>query len=353
MKRRQLGQAMVEYVIVTAAFVGAFFWSANADCPGYDNCISKLLTVMHDNYEGYSASMSAVQKYGEFTTDGGGSGDDSGGSGDDGDGGSDGGGSDGGGPPVLNPSGITEVSLATSATGFSTYGYLRADGSVVDGNGNVVGFYSEADNTLTTVEGDIINNVIIERVIVDEEGNTLHLRAVTGCSGSPAPVYAWGYESKASGKVFNNVNQNELNIGSLCTAASFKVVNNQQQPQAGRVIDGEYYAAVFAVSVSSAPLESNGEVVYWEDLGICSIMAIDWDDGVNYNTNPFLNPHDQHQAEVDIYQQQLVLFSDEDEKIGEMDQIDYVEQTAIYGVAVEPNDCPSARVISQPDPVFP
>ncbi|PHS25413.1 MAG: hypothetical protein COA83_05680 [Methylophaga sp.] len=340
MKRRQLGQAMVEYIIVTAAFVGAFFWSANADCPGYDNCISKVLTVMHDNFEGYSNSISSVQKYGDFTTDGGG---DASGGGDGGSGGDDGGGSGGdSGPPVLNPDGITEVALATSSTGLSTYGYLRADGTVVDGRGNVVGFYSETDNTLTTVEGSVINNVVIDRVIVDEEGNILHLRAVTGCSGSPAAVYAWGYKSKASGKVFNNVNQNELNIGGLCTKASFKVVNNNQQPQAGRVIDGEYYAAVFAVSVSSAPLEPNGEVIYWQDLGICSIMAIDWDDSVNHSAHP-----------EDVYEQQLLLFADEDEKIGEMDQIDYVEQTAIYGVAVEPNDCPSARVISQPDPVFP
>lgn len=335
MKRHQLGQAMVEYVIVTAAFVGAFFWTANTDCPGYDNCISKLLTVMHDNYEGYSNSMSAVQKYGEFTTDGSDDDDGSDGGGDGSDGG--GGGSDGGGPTELNPDGITEVALVTNSTGLSTYGYLRADGSVVDGMGNVVGFYSEGDNTLTLLDGTVIDNVVVERVVVDEEGNVLHLRAVIGCSGSPAPVYSWGYESKVSGKVFNNINQNELEIGDLCTGASFKVVDNNGQSLAGRVIDGEYYAAVFAVNVSNTPLESNGEVIYWEDLGICSVMAEDWDDDVNYGIIPELT-----------YTQQLALFNDDDANIGKMDQIDYVEQTAVFGVPVETNDCPSSRVISQP-----
>lgn len=222
----------------------------------------------------------------------------------------------------------------TSDNGASTYGFLRPDGTVVDVDGNIVGFYSEEDGTLTGVDGSVIN-VDLQNVIVDEVGNILHLRAITGCTGSPRPVYSWGYQSKVSGRVFNSVNQNEIEIGNLCTAASFKVVDNDGNPQAGRIVDGEYYAAIFAIGVSDDPLEPTGEVIYWEDFGFCTVMIDDWDEDVG-GGGAF------------AYIQRLALFGDDDANIGRMDQVDYVEQTGIFEVPTEPNDCPSNRTISQP-----
>ena len=71
MINKYLGQAMAEYLVVVTALVSTMFWGANATCPNpngslqYTNCIQNLLTTMHDKYEGYSNSMTAVHRYGE------------------------------------------------------------------------------------------------------------------------------------------------------------------------------------------------------------------------------------------------------------------------------------------------
>lgn len=333
MKNKQLGQAMAEYIIVTTALISSLFWAANSDCDG-DNCISKLLTVMHDNYEGYSASMSSVQKYGEFTTVEGdddcvsdcGPGDpgDPGGPGDPGP----------GAPGVLNSDGLTDVNLVTGTDVFAdTYGYLRSDGTVVNRDGDLLGTYSEADNTFTNGEGTTIRVKII-KTVVDEKGNELEIRAVTNCF--TGEVYSWAYVSKASGKVFNTLNLGEMDIGNLCTVASFKVIKDGEE-QLGRMIDGRYYASVFAVDVSSTPLASTGEVIYWEDLNRCTAMANGWDAAV-----------DTSQDDEDIYRDQQNILGDSDAVLGQIDQFYYIKQTMIYGEPGYANSCPSSRVIDRP-----
>lgn len=332
MRKKQLGQAMVEYIIVTAALISSLFWAANSDCDG-DNCISKLLTVMHDNYEGYSTSMSSVQKYGEFTTV---EHDDD----DDDDGGGDGGGGDGGGgttgaPGVLNSDGLTETNLVTGTGVFAAnYGYLRADGTVVNRDGDLVGSYSEDDGTFTNGDGSSTVGVKIVKVVVDEKGNVLQIRAVTNCF--TGQVYSWAYVSKASGKVFNTLNLDAMDIGTLCTVASFKVIKNGEE-LLGRMVNGYYYASAFAVNVSSTPLASTGEVIYWEDLNRCTAMAKGWDDDVDTN-----------QDDEDIYRDQLNIFGDDEANLGFIDQFDYTEQTMIYGASTFANGCPSSRVIDRP-----
>ena len=329
---RQNGQAMAEYVVVCAALITALFLGANTECDG-NKCISKLLTVMHDSYGGYSSSISAVQKYGDFTAKGDFS---------DGYGSSTGSGTGSGSGTIggLDPNGLTEISKISTFDGMSTFGDLLADGSVVDGNGNVIGFYSDSDNILTLNDGSQIA-VTNNRFILDEAGNILHLRAVTNCTPSivpalPKPVYSWAYVSKASGKVFNSVNKAEMDIGDLCTEPSFKVVKNGQE-QAGRILNSEYYAAVFSVDVSNTPLVSTGQVIYWADLGICAAMVNGWDDGVDPNS----------------YAAQLSAFADDDKNLGQIDSIDYFNQTALYGAPTEANDCPTINVISQHDYIFP
>ncbi|OUR70953.1 hypothetical protein A9Q78_11445 [Methylophaga sp. 41_12_T18] len=329
---KQYGQSMVEYAIVCAALISALFWGANAECDGHENCLGKLLTVMHDNYDGYSSSISAIQQYGEFEN--GDFDDDSEDGGGDSGGGSDGGGSESGGGmnSQLNPDGLAEVTTVSTTNQFITYGYLAADGTVTDNNGNVVGVYDADTNTIELNDGSV-TGVSLNTEVVDEEGNVLHIRAITNCIGA---VHSWGYVSKATGKVFNSLNRGEMDIGSLCTKASFKVVNDGVE-QPGRVIDGEYYASVFAADVSATPLTSSGEVIYWDDLGICSVMVNNWDGDV-----------DTDQDDDDVYADRLALFNDDDRNLGEMDQFDYIEQTALYGVPTESNNCPSSRVLSEP-----
>lgn len=320
--RRQLGQSMVEYTIVCAALITALFFVDDTSCPGYKNCVSKLLTVMHDGYDGYSASISAIQKYGDYAADISGSSSSGSSSGS-----SNGGSSGSSGGISLNSDGLTEVSLVSSS--LTNWGYLNDDGSVTDADGNIVGYYDDATGTITTTKGDVYS-ASVNTTIVDEEGNVLHLRAVTDCATNE--VYGWAYVSKATGKVFNNVNRNEMDIGSLCTQAAFKVSKNGVE-QGGRILNGEYYAAVYNVTISATPQTPSGEVIYW-DFGSgggsqCSVMVAGWDDGVGSDA------------------ERLTLLGDANYYLGDMDYTDYLEQTLIYSSApTETNDCPSSRTIT-------
>ena len=338
--RGQKGQSMAEYVVVCAGLLSSLFIVGNLDCG--DNgrttkCVASLLTVMHDNYDGYSSSISAVQQYGEFAAKGSYNPDPD-------DGGNDGGGDDGAGGGIgggLDPNGLTDVNQITSEDGFSTLGYLQPDGTVLDANGEVVGFYSDTDNTFTDNDGNV-TSAALNKLVLDEEGNVLHLRAVTDCSGLPSPfprnVYSWAYVSKASGKVFNSLNKEEMAIDGKCDQASFKVVKNGAE-QGGRILNSEYFASVFAVDVSATPLAATGDVVYWTDLGICSVMAKNWDADID---------PDNDKDEEELYAARLLLFSDPDRNLGEIDQQDYTAQTLIYGAPPQPNGCPTVNIISQP-----
>ena len=320
---------MVEYLIVTSALVGGMFWAANADCPGYDSCISKLLTTMHDNYSGYSASVSAVQKYGDYEASvspsswggGNGSGNNSGGGGS-------------GGGTGLNEDGLTQVSKVTSSDGMTTYGNLQQDGSVTDESGNIVGTYDEASATYTAVDGTA-NAAVNQQAVLDEEGNVLQLDAVIDCNKPPTRIYAFGYQSTVTETVYSNVTFSEMDIGSYCMEAAYKIVGNDGQEQAGRIVDGMYYAAVETVTVSTNEIAADGEVVYWDDLNTCAVMVKDWDDSV-----------DMTQSDEDIYLERLHLY--DDAKIGEMSAPHYVEQVANYGETEWPNSCVSNRTLSQP-----
>jgi hypothetical protein len=328
--RRQSGQSMVEYTMVVTSLVTLILLS-NQGCEGYDSCISKLLTTMHDNYDGYSSSMSAVHKYGDYEVkgtpvEGGGR---TGGGNSGGDGGTDGG-------VNLNPDGITEVSQVMSGDGYTTFGTLQPDGTVLDSQGNIIGTYSDVNQTITLANGNV-SSVNLRKVVIDEDGNILYLRAVTDILGN---VYSWGYLSKATGEFSNSLNLEKMDITGYISQPSFKVVKielGEEVEQPGRILNGEYYAAIFTTEISTTPLNPSGEVIYWDDLDICSVMVVGWDDDV-----------DTSQSDEDIYSDQLIIFSDDDKNLGRMDYNDYLEQTSFDGVATEPNDCPSARVITQP-----
>tara|TARA_R110002050_G_scaffold9504_1_gene33233 strand:+ start:380754 stop:381773 length:1020 start_codon:yes stop_codon:yes gene_type:complete len=339
MRYRLKGQAMAEYVIVCAGLMMSLYAIGSADCG--DNgrttsCASRLLSVLHDNYDGYSSSISGVQQYGEYAAkgaytpdpDGGGNGGNTGGTG----------GSIGGG---LNPDGLTDVNQITTSDGFGTFGNLQADGTVLDANGDVIGFYSDADNTFTDINGNTVS-AAKRSLVLDEQGNILHLQAVTPCTGLPSPfprsVYSWAYVSKATGKAFNSLNKNPLDISGLCTQASFKVVKNGQE-QGGRILNSEYFASIFAVDVSTDPLPKTGDVVYWTDLKICSVMAPNWDADID---------PDNDKTDEEKYAARLALFGDPDRNLGQLDIIDYFTQVGTDPSKKQPNDCPTVNIISQP-----
>jgi Flp pilus assembly pilin Flp len=56
-KRRQSGQAMVEYIVVVAAIVTALIMAPKSDA------LEDLVSVLKNNYSGYSYSISGVHYY--------------------------------------------------------------------------------------------------------------------------------------------------------------------------------------------------------------------------------------------------------------------------------------------------
>ncbi len=331
---------MAEYVIVCTGLMMSLYAVGNADCGEKGRtttCASRLLTVLHDNYDGYSSSISGVQQYGEFAAKGAYDPDPNGGS----DGGGDDGGSSGAIGSGLNPEGLTDVNQITSSDGFGTFGNLQPDGTVLGPDGNIVGFYSDADNTFTDNNGNAVS-AAKRSLVLDEQGNILHLQAVTSCIGLPSPsprdVYSWAYVSKASGKVFNSLNKQEFDITGYCPQTSFKVVKNGQE-QGGRILNSEYFASIFAVDVSANPLPKTGDVVYWTDLRVCSVMAPQWDADID---------PDNDKTDEEKYAARLALFGDPDRNLGQLDITDYFTQVGTDPSKRQPNDCPTAIIISQP-----
>ena len=340
MNLRQTGQAMAEYVIVCAGLMMSLYAVGNANCGSDGNtisCASKLLTVLHDNYDGYSSSISAVQQYGEFSATTPDSSNPDSGNDDSGDTGGGGGGIGAG----LNPDGLTEINQIVSGNGALTFGNLQADGTVIDANGEIVGFYSDTDNTFTDAGGNTVSGFQRSQIL-DEQGNILYLRAVTSCTGLPSPfpssVYSWVYISKATGKVFNSLNKEEIDITGRCTQPSFKVVKNGLA-QGGRILNGEYFASVFTVDVSNDPLPKTGDVVYWADLRVCSVMVPQWDADIDPDNN---------KSDSEKYVARLALFSDPDRNLGQLDFTDYFTQVGGDPSKTQPNDCPTFNIISQP-----
>jgi len=329
---------MTEYLIVCLSLVGSFYWVANDDCEDYDNCISKLLTVMHDNYDGYSASVSAVQKYGDYGADVREStwADDS-----SGDGAGSGGSGGSGGGFDLNSDGLTTVSEVTDATGYQSYGNLQPDGSVVNEAGEIIGYYDEDTGVYTSLDGSVVTSASVTEIVLDEEGNVLQLSAVVECGTDPAVVLGFGYKSQASDKYFNSAQKSEIDIGSSCIEPSYKIVDKDGNAESGRIVDGQYYAVTETIILGATGTAPVGEVVYWDDLNICSVMVSSWDSGV-----------DTSQSAEDVYADQLALFGEPDDtlnpRIGSLDDSYYVEQTALYGEDAWPDDCVSARTVSSP-----
>jgi hypothetical protein len=327
---RQLGQAMVEYTIVTAAFVTGLLVLNNGACPDeYEDCIEYLLTVMHDKQDGYSASITAVQDYGKsyrpappskWPDDDEDSSDDS---------------DTSSGPGEIGEDGIRQTTEITNPLGTNSYGFLEGS-NVVDANGNVVGTYNSETGIFVPVSGAPVG-VVERRVVRDEAGNILQMQAVVDCG--TGKVYGFGYRSEVSGKFVNSLNLQEANISGFCLAPSYEVETRTGALDGGRIVNGYYYPV--SITANFVPTEPAGEVVYWPELGYCAVMANDWDSGLD----PDLDDDERYAAQVEM------LFDTDPSTspfLGRQRNSHYVEQTFIHGQPAWPNDCVSVRTVAAP-----
>lgn len=339
---RQIGQSMAEYTVVMAALVGGLLVANRGACPDeYEDCIEYLLTVMHDNYDGYSASIAAVHEYAtdyEVAESGGGDG----GGVDDGDGG----GSSGGGGGSSEPTAaVSQTTVVTSDGGFSTYGELDPSTGLVTNNGEVVGTYDSDTGTYEALDGTVVD-ANLDDVVVDADGNVLQREAITDC-GNPPQVYGFGYESQADGNFYDALQFNEMDIDGYCTEVAYKVIDRDGNggEGGGRIVDGYYYAfsTTPGSSIDTGVMEPDGEVVYIDlgDASFCAVMVAGWDSGI-----------DEDLSDEEFYAEQMALVFEpnqgESAWIGSLDSEHYVEQVYINGETPSPNDCPSNRVLSEP-----
>ncbi len=304
-KFSQLGQSMAEYTVVMAALIGGLLVANQGACPNqYEDCIEYLLTVMHDNYDGYSASLSAVHEYAtdyEIVESDSGWGDSQ--DGDDGGDGSSGG--ESGGNDYDNPEDlVTDVSAATA---------IVADGGVIGisdpmtgevfSEGVLVGYYDAESQTFTPEGGGGSQAIVTEDVVVDSEGNILEKKALV--DGETGEVYAFGYESEANGRFYDSLQYKELDVLGYDVVETDPVLVDGQ-PDGGKIVNGYYYALTISNEISDQPLEPQGEVVYFEEYEACIVMAVGWDsafdpDGDDYSdevTDLWQNPPNGESPEI-------------------------------------------------------
>ncbi len=323
-RRRQLGQSMAEYLVVAAALIGGSYLVNNTACPA-SSCISTLLTVMHDNYEGYSHSLSAVHQYGELQ----GEGFESEWDDDEGDDGSSGGGS--GGSVDIPVDGLTRSDSVISTDGSTTYGTLLAGQYLVDGDGNVIGSYDGATGEVT-IDGGGTYGALVEVVVLDEDGNQAELEAVVICGSGT--VLGFGYRSGATGDFHSSLTLEEMDVTGFCTAPSYGVVGTDGEPTSGAIVGDNYYASTLTTSVDiGSPQTPSGEVIYFdlivpdediydgsspaigEPIDDCAVMVTGWD------ADPDVEPLDRY------------LNGDPNPRVGSLDPLEGVACTALTVVS--------------------
>jgi len=256
---KHLGQAMAEYLVVVTALVSTMFWGANATCPNpngslqYTNCIQNLLTTMHDKYEGYSNSMTAVHRYGEqrgdvfvsqwVETSSGGSGP---------------------GPvdniipviPVGSP--LSRSSQVFSADGSINYG-TRADDYVFDTDGNPVGGFINGQFEL--FNGNIVPGAVTRDVIVDSEGNIMPPQAVVDCNDRSS-VLGFGYQNSSTGKFYDSLTLSEYDTIPPCREPIYRIVDVDGNTTSGVIVGTKYYNSTLSAQVvGDTVIRPRGEVI--------------------------------------------------------------------------------------------
>lgn len=312
---RQLGQSMAEYTVVMAALVGGLLVANRGACPSeYEDCIEYLLTVMHDNYDGYSSSISAVHSYDRnYAYSGPGSQPE---------------------PPAQpdppsSPPGVPPEPPAMPPVrdanvvygpGGSAIGVVDEQGNVSLG-GEVIGHYDPMRDEFTGNDGSSIGGVVVLPEVVDEEDSVLQLVALVEC-GSDA-VYGFAYQSEADGNFYQPPNYTQIG-GSSCTQPTHSVYLEDGSVDGGRVVNGYYYPSIYGGS-----FEAVGEVVYFEEQNVCLVMAMDWDAKI-------LDEYDDDEEE-EIYEAMVESWENPSE--GEMSP---------KMATMKPEECNENRTISPP-----
>lgn len=257
----QRGQAMAEYTVVIWALITALLVvDNNMDCPGYDNCISKLTSVVHNQYQGYSNSITAIQRYQSFAEEtsprptpvpppvappl----------------------------PPVIVPppdptppadAGLSAAQVLTDSDG-NTIGVVQPDGTVLDENGTPIGEYSDSAGMYSPYEGEPI--VAGQTTgVTDSNGNVLQPKAVYDCrlEIKPRTPTNWIYETTDAGGqtaafTTDNYSVVELSQGRDCVANTQQVVDADGNVDSGVVLDGRYYITFLGSEITEG---GDGEVV--------------------------------------------------------------------------------------------
>ena len=278
--RNEAGQAMPEYVVVASALVFSFmlvdseWWQTNVECPGYEDCISAVSASFHNQYQGFSNSITAVHSFlpafpaslsiSSATGD-----DDSNAEG-------------GGSADIESQGGLTNQSVVTTEDGDSFQ--MDADGNLINDNGEIVGTY--ADGVFYPVEGPSIGATMGIQVL-DEEGNILKPRVVI-CGGE---VTAFAYQSQVDGRLYDTVELKPIGDDEYrgCqTEGYFKMLSPDGTPDPFAVLYEGYYYPSYLGTPNAA-----GEVIlvqltvpnepeeYGENAGqtldLCLVMPARWD----------------------------------------------------------------------------
>jgi|TARA_B110000211_G_scaffold117167_1_gene135683 hypothetical protein len=315
---KYLGQAMAEYLVVVTALVSTMFWGANATCPNpngslqYTNCIQNLLTTMHDKYEGYSNSMTAVHRYGEprgdvfvsqwVETSSGGSAPGSGGNI----------------IPVI-PAGspLSRSSQVFSADGSINYGAIE-DSSSVPG-------------------------AVTRDVIVDSEGNIVPPQAVVDCNDRSS-VLGFGYQNPSTGKFYDSLTLSEYDTIPPCREPTYRIVDVDGNTTSGVIVGNKYYNSTLSAEVvGDTVIRPRGEVINFlgEPLD-CAVLI----DPTSFDPMPPLQSGDD--------------FSDDslrDWYNGINPEAPFGDATANRMGSLDPNEnvaCPAgSRRVDPPDIIFP
>ncbi len=328
--RRQSGQAMSEYLIVTMALVIGIPTAYKAGelvgllspqeeaCAGYDNCITKLLSVVHDQYQGYGNAMTAVHRYpitsasvsGDSTDDAA-------------DGGEDG--SSGSLDGIVDPvEGVSQQQVVTGSDG-QVYGFAQADGSVFDVDGNLIGYY--ADDVFTPIGGESVP-ASAAYGIVDEDGNLLDPMALVDCETGDAAKFV--YQSTVTGENYDTASLSPLDsedtVGLCGPEATYQMRDTEGNIDEGGVIHGATYYASFL-----------GDPVATGDVVLVAI-AVDQDDE---------DYPEQFWGEVVSECGVIVTGWNADEtKTAAQNYLSFKDQGAVLGTYAGDQGCPAETIIS-------
>jgi hypothetical protein len=287
---------MAEYTVVTVALVTAMLYtSRNMDCSNMNgingqNCLDALLTVMEENYAGYSSAISDVHNYDVSYTEGTPPGASGGGAVDPGTG-------IGGEVPPYSGSTLSEVTTLSTFDIFGCgvrSGTVLPDNTVVDENGNEIGIYEPAENKITYNDGCVDENPRTSKSVEDCEGNELEMVAIR--DRSSGAIAGFGYESEAedceglflSGNLTEPYDLDTSDYSIVPANQVHEAVDPDFQTTSGAIVDGEYYANTFTFSLEDQ--DASAEVVYFfyddSDDESCAIMRPDWEKAGDSDCDP-------------------------------------------------------------------